>query len=43
MAFNPLFSFRETGEVSGRIVGVQERMGEMKHTEKFLRAGMEAG
>lgn len=43
VAFNPLFSFRETGEVSGRIVGVQERMGEMKHTEKFLRAGMEAG
>ena len=43
VAFNPLFSFRETGEVSGRIVGVQERMGEMKHTEKFLRAGMQAG
>ena len=43
VAFNPLFSFRETGESSGRVAGVQERIGEMKNIEKFLRAGMEAG
>ncbi len=40
VAFNPLFFFRETGEVSGRVCGVQERVGEMKHIEKFQRAGI---
>ena len=37
---NPLFLFRETGEVSGRICGIQERTGEMKQIEKFQRAGI---
>lgn len=40
VAFNPLFFFRETGEVSGRICGIQERVGEMKCIEKFQRAGI---
>lgn len=37
---NPLYLFRETGEVSGRICGVQEKTGEMKQIEKFKRAGI---
>jgi pilus assembly protein CpaF len=37
---NPLFLFRETGEVSGRICGIQEKTGEMKNIEKFQRAGI---
>lgn len=37
VGLNPLFLFRETGEVSGRICGIQERTGEMKHIEKFQR------
>lgn len=37
---NPLYLFRETGEVSGRICGVQEKTGEMKQIEKFTRAGI---
>lgn len=40
VGLNPLFLFRETGEVSGRICGIQERTGEMKHIEKFQRAGI---
>ena len=40
VGLNPLFLFRETGELSGRICGIQERTGEMKHIEKFQRAGM---
>ena len=40
VGLNPLFLFREAGEVSGRICGIQERTGEMKHIEKFQRAGM---
>ena len=43
VALNPLFSFRETGARAGRVAGIQERMGEMKHTEKFRRAGIEPG
>lgn len=43
VGLNPLFLFRETGEVSGRICGVQERTGEMKNIEKFQRAGISAG
>ena len=39
---NPLFLFRETGEVSGRICGLQEKVGEMKNLEKFQRAGIVA-
>ncbi len=41
VVLNPLFSFRETGEMSGRICGIQERTGEMKNIEKFQRAGIE--
>lgn len=37
---NPLFLFRETGEVSGRICGIQEKIGDMKKIEKFSRAGI---
>lgn len=37
---NPLFLFRETGEVSGRICGIQEKVGDMKKIEKFIRAGI---
>lgn len=40
VALNPLFLFRETGEVSGRICGIQEKIGEMKKIEKFSRAGI---
>ena len=40
VGLKPLFLFRETGEVSGRICGIQERTGEMKHIEKFQRAGI---
>lgn len=39
---NPLFLFRETGEVSGRICGIQEKIGDMKKIEKFSRAGIVA-
>lgn len=39
---NPLFLFRETGEVSGRICGIQEKVGDMKKIEKFSRAGIPA-
>ncbi|MBS6397755.1 MAG: CpaF family protein [Clostridiales bacterium] len=39
---NPLFLFRETGEISGRICGIQEKAGEMKNIEKFQRAGIMA-
>lgn len=37
---HPLFLFRETGEVSGRICGVQEKAGDMIKIEKFQRAGL---
>jgi pilus assembly protein CpaF len=40
VALNPLFLFRETGEVSGRVCGIQEKTGEMKKIEKFQRAGI---
>lgn len=40
VGLNPLFLFRETGEVSGRISGIQEKTGEMKNIEKFQRAGI---
>lgn len=40
VVLNPLFLFRETGEVSGRICGVQEKVGVMKNIEKFQRAGI---
>ncbi|MCD8241149.1 MAG: CpaF family protein [Lachnospiraceae bacterium] len=43
VALNPLFSFRETGQVSGRICGVQERTGELKNIEKMARAGIFKG
>ena len=42
VALNPLFLFRETGEVSGRICGIRERTGEMKNIEKFQHAGIAA-
>ena len=42
VALNPLFLFRETGEVSGRICGIQEKIGAMKKIEKFSRAGIPA-
>lgn len=41
VVLNPLFLFRETGEISGKICGVQEKTGEMKSVEKFIRAGMQ--
>ncbi len=40
VALNPLFLFRETGEVSGRVCGVQEKVGEMIRLEKFQHAGL---
>lgn len=42
VVLNPLFLFRETGEVSGRICGTQEKTGDMKNIEKFQRAGISA-
>lgn len=41
VVLNPLYLFRETKEISGRICGIQEKTGEMKQIEKFQRAGME--
>lgn len=43
VVLNPLFLFRETGEVSGRICGVHEKTGDMKNIEKFQRAGFMSG
>ncbi|MDO4262233.1 MAG: CpaF family protein [Eubacteriales bacterium] len=43
VGLNPLFLFRETGEVSGRICGIQEKTGEIKNIEKFRRAGSPRG
>jgi len=40
VAFNTLFSFRETKEISGRIYGIQEKVGELKNIEKLQRAGL---
>lgn len=40
VALHPLFLFRETGEVSGRVCGIQEKAGDMKKIEKFQRAGI---
>lgn len=37
---NPLFLFRETGHISGRVCGIQEKTGVMKQIEKFQRAGI---
>lgn len=37
---NPLFFFRETGQISGRVCGIQEKTGVMKQIEKFQRAGI---
>lgn len=37
---NSLFLFQETGEVSGRICGIQSKTGDMKNIEKFQRAGI---
>lgn len=37
---NPLFSFQETEEISGRINGIQKKVGDMKNIEKFQRAGI---
>ena len=37
---NPLFLFRETGQISGRVCGIQEKTGVMKQIEKFQRAGI---
>lgn len=42
VVLNPLFLFRETGEVSGRICGIQEKAGDMINIEKFQRAGISA-
>ena len=40
VVLNPLFLFQETGEVSGRICGIQKKAGDMKNIEKFQRAGI---
>ena len=37
---NPLLLFRETGQISGRVCGIQEKTGVMKQIEKFQRAGI---
>lgn len=42
VALNPLFLFRETGQLSGRICGIQEKTGDMINIEKFKRAGIAA-
>lgn len=42
VALNPLFLFRETGQSSGRICGIQEKTGDMINIEKFKRAGIAA-
>ena len=42
VVLKPLFSCRETGEVSGRICGVQCKTGDMKNIEKLQRAGIPA-
>lgn len=40
IVLNPLFSFQETEEISGRINGIQKKVGDMKNIEKFQRAGI---
>ena len=37
---NPLYRFTETGEEKGRVLGHLARVGELKDTEKLLRAGV---
>ncbi|MBR4759041.1 MAG: CpaF family protein [Lachnospiraceae bacterium] len=39
ICMHPLFEFRETGEENGHVIGVLEKVGELKHTDKLLMAG----
>ena len=40
VVLNPLFLFRETGEKDGRILGMQEKVGELKNVEKLRDSGV---
>ncbi len=37
---NPLFEFKETGEVDGRVLGKLQRKGELHHRQKLVFAGV---
>lgn len=37
---NPIYTFAETGENDGRIIGILEKAGDLKCTEKLKRAGI---
>ena len=36
---NPLYSFEETGEKDGKIIGDWKKLHEIRHKEKLLAAG----
>ena len=40
---HPLFQFKETGEKDGKIEGIWEKIGELKHTQKLKAAGLWKG
>lgn len=40
---HPLFQFKETGEKDGKIEGIWEKTGELKHTQKLKAAGLWKG
>ncbi len=40
IVLNPLYRFKETGELDGRITGEWEKLGELIHTEKLQASGM---
>lgn len=40
ICLNPLYEFREQSEAEGRIIGSWEKVGELKHKEKLLAAGL---
>ena len=40
IVLHSLFRFRETGQAKGRVEGVWEKTGELKHKEKLLAAGI---
>lgn len=40
IVLHSLFRFRETGQAKGRVEGVWEKTGELKHKEKLFAAGI---
>ena len=40
VSLHTLFQFKETGETDGKIEGIWEKTGELKHTQKLKAAGL---